>query len=61
MGPVYQMRLTLGFPSLQDGKPLVLEVVREAERRLLDDPKQDKVWRGWQVDALYYRVAQVVM
>lgn len=28
---------------LQEGKPLVLGVVREAERRVLDDPTQDKV------------------
>ena len=28
---------------LQEGKPLVLKVVREAERRVVEDPKQDKV------------------
>lgn len=39
--------LALTFPlhrstGAQDGKPLVLGVVREAERRVLADPKQDK-------------------
>lgn len=28
---------------MQDGKPLVLSAVKEAERRLLADPKQDHV------------------
>ena len=27
---------------LQEGKPLILGVVREAERRVVEDPKQDK-------------------
>ncbi|KAL6770488.1 AST1 [Auxenochlorella protothecoides x Auxenochlorella symbiontica] len=40
------LNLGVGAYRTEDGKPLVLEVVREAERRLLDDPKQDKEYLG---------------
>ena len=32
-----------GFPALQDGKPLVLDVVKKAEQKIINDPQQNKV------------------
>ena len=31
---------------MQEGKPLVLDVVKKAEQRIINDPQQNKVIRG---------------